>query len=274
MFTYVCSDFTGPFSVVVGRSRARRWLCIFVCMITTAVRIEVAVDLTASAFINAFRRFLSSSGYRTKFMRTDNGTNYVGANNIIQREKKIALKNLESSTDANCKMDEWDIQWEFGPPEASHHGGLYERQIRTIRHSLESFENLQPRSPTDDEFLTCVKMAEYVMNCRPLTKFLSADGLPALRPIDLMIGALDQNVENYISFASSPGDELRRGYRYTQQIAEFWWQRWIKLYLPSLQKRSKWRNQQRNFKIGDLVIVCNEATPQILKVSVWNQYQC
>ena len=63
VFTYAASDFAGPFSVVVGRSTVKRWLCEFVCMVTTAVRIEVAADLSTSSFINAFRRFLCSTGF-------------------------------------------------------------------------------------------------------------------------------------------------------------------------------------------------------------------
>ena len=63
VFTYVASDFVGPFIMVVGRSTVKRWLCVFVCMVTTAVRIEVAVDLSTSSFINAFRRFLCSTRF-------------------------------------------------------------------------------------------------------------------------------------------------------------------------------------------------------------------
>ena len=57
VFAYAASDLAGPFSVAVGRSTAKRWICLFVCMVTTAIRIEVSVDLTASTFINVFQRF-------------------------------------------------------------------------------------------------------------------------------------------------------------------------------------------------------------------------
>ena len=63
VFTYAASNLGGPFSVVIGGSTVKRWLCVFVCMVTTAVRIEVAVDLSTSSFINAFRRFLCCTGF-------------------------------------------------------------------------------------------------------------------------------------------------------------------------------------------------------------------
>ena len=83
VFAYAASDLAGPFNVTVGRSLAKRWICLFVCMVTTTIRIEVSVDVAASTFINVFQRFLCSTGFRTKFFRTDNGTNFVRASNEL-----------------------------------------------------------------------------------------------------------------------------------------------------------------------------------------------
>ena len=84
VFAYAASDLACPFSVTVGRSSAKRWICLFVCMLTTAIRIEVSADLTTSNFINVFQRFLCFTGFRTKFLCTD-GTNFVGATPINSR---------------------------------------------------------------------------------------------------------------------------------------------------------------------------------------------
>ena len=265
VFTYAASDLTGPFSVVVGRSTVKRWLCVFVCMVTTTVRVEVAADLSASTFVNVFRRFLCSTGFKTRFMRTDNGTNYVGGNNISKKELKAALSNIADSNTLNDQMQKWEIHWEFGPPKASHHGGIYERQIRTMKQALRGFSEVLTKSPTDDEFLTCAKMAEYVMNCRPITKSQSADGLPPLRPIDLMVGALDPTFYCAYPYCSTPHDMLRRGHRYTQRIVELWWDQWFKLYLHTLQRHQKWRNVNRDFLVGDLILLCDEKAPRFLK---------
>ena len=67
------------------------------------------------------------------------------------------------------------------------------------------------RNPTNDNFLTCMKMVNYVINCRPLTRSVSEDGLPLLRPIDLMVGALEATTECSYSRIKEPGDELCRG---------------------------------------------------------------
>ena len=106
MFTYAASELAGPFSVVVGRSTVKRWLCIFVCTVTTSVRIEAAVDLSTTFFINAFRRFLYFASFRIRFIRTDNVTNFVGGNNVLKKE---ALKLIQSLSVWQAKVDESEV---------------------------------------------------------------------------------------------------------------------------------------------------------------------
>ena len=120
--------------------------------------------------MNVFRRFLCSTEFQTKFMRADNGTNYVGANNLLKREIQMALATIQDSHDLNSKMNEWEVKWEFGTPEASHHGGIYKQQIRNLKKALTGFPELYLRNTTNDNILTCCKRAEYIINCQPLTK--------------------------------------------------------------------------------------------------------
>ena len=117
----------------------------------------MADDLTTPSFINVFRRFLCSTGFRTKLMRTDNETNYVGANNLLKKEVQMGLTTTQDSRDLNSKIGELEVEWEFGIPEVSHHGGIYERQIRNLRKAFAGFLEVYPRNPTDDNTLTCCK---------------------------------------------------------------------------------------------------------------------
>ena len=86
-------DYAGPFFVTVGRSTHKRWLCLFVCLATTAVRMQVAYSASTDSFLTALRRFLCSTGNVTRLLRSDNGTNFVGASNKMNK----ALNEFDAS---------------------------------------------------------------------------------------------------------------------------------------------------------------------------------
>ena len=256
VFLNVSVDYAGPFTVTMGRRSLKRWMCVCVCMATTAVRIEVVFSLSTESFLKAFRRFLSSTGHVTQKIRSDNATCFVGARNDIEK----VLNDLDKHIQETGWMQKRNIQWEFGPPEASHHYGLHERQIRTIRKIMLGLPDLSHTNPNDEDLLTLFKEAEYMMNLRPLVKSEDPCSLPPLTPISLMTGYY---AESPIPVRpSQEGDVIRRGYKFTQRIADLWWNRWIREYVPLLQARQKWLKEEPNFKKGDLILLADEASPR------------
>ena len=229
----------------MGRSTHKRWLCLFVCLATTAVRMQVAYSASTESFLTALRRFLCSTGNVTRLLRSDNGTNFVGASN----EMKKALNEFDASPKREEYLARRAIEWEFGPPHSSHHGGIFERQNRTIRKIMLGLPELTTRQPNDDELLTLFLESEYIMNTRPLIKHVSKESIVPLRPIDHMVGVIPPCNAEESTHLSSPGDRLRKGYRFTQKIADMWWERWLREYLITLQKRSKWTEQCQNLKV-------------------------
>lgn len=126
-FTKVGVDYFGPFLVKRGRSQVKRYGVIFTCLTTRAVHLEVASSLDTDACLNAIRRFLARRG-QVKEMYSDNGTNFRSANS----ELKKAIKEWNSSMIIKS-LQERGIQWHFNPPAGSHHGGSWERLIRSVR---------------------------------------------------------------------------------------------------------------------------------------------
>ena len=57
-FDQTAVDYAGPFTTIQGRGRHRlkRWLCVFTCLSTRAVHLEVAWGLDTDSFLNAFTR--------------------------------------------------------------------------------------------------------------------------------------------------------------------------------------------------------------------------
>ena len=61
-------DCFGPFLVKRGRAQEKRYGCIFTCLVTRAIHIEVLSSLEADSFINGIMRFSSRRGFPELFL--------------------------------------------------------------------------------------------------------------------------------------------------------------------------------------------------------------
>ena len=58
--------------------------CLFTCLVTRAVHIEVLPSLEADNFINVLNRFINRTG-NPEIIRSHCGTNFVGATNELKK---------------------------------------------------------------------------------------------------------------------------------------------------------------------------------------------
>jgi len=81
-FPHVGVDFTGPIFVKTALLRRNQttkgYLCIFVCMATRAVHLELVGDLSTALFLAALDRFVSCRR-RCTDLYSDCRTHFVGA---------------------------------------------------------------------------------------------------------------------------------------------------------------------------------------------------
>ena len=84
-FTNAAVDYFGPLLVRQGKNELKRYGCIFTCLTTCAMHLELAENLTTEAFLMAYRRFLALTGEATRVMFSDNGTNFVGTHTEMKR---------------------------------------------------------------------------------------------------------------------------------------------------------------------------------------------
>ena len=128
-FTNTGIDLFGPFFVSRGRNQVKKYSVIFSCLITRAVHLEVVCSLSTDSSMCALRRFLARRG-QVKVVRSDQGTNLVGAKRELDQELKHLV---DHSPELKEEMLKRKVQWLLNPPYASHFGGAWERMLRSVR---------------------------------------------------------------------------------------------------------------------------------------------
>lgn len=182
-----------------------------------AVHLEMASSLDTDSCIHALRRFICRRG-QVKRIWSDNGTNLVGA--YIKLKK--AFTNLNSSKIQSAMLQR-GIDWSFNPPGASHHGGVWERLIRSVRLFLNSLLHQQV---LDDESLqTLFSEVEAILNNRSITTASSDPfDLEALTPNHILLHN-SQPVLPPGEFSKSDS-YTRHRWKQVQYLADLFWRRW------------------------------------------------
>lgn len=254
-FTVCGVDYAGPFQIKDGKLRNRRiiksYVCIFVCFSTKAIHIELVTELSTECFLNAFKRFISRRGL-CKQIYSDNASNFVGANNVLQQ-----IINLTRSTDFQNYFAHNSVQWHFIPSRSPHMGGIWEASVRTVKHHLKRVS--KSVHFTFEEFYTLLTRIEAILNSRPLVPMSDdPNDLEPITPGHFLIG----RPLNSASFLDTSFNDYtpRSRYEHLAKMSEHFWSRWSREYLHTLQQRSKWRFQKDNAVIGSLVILKEDNT--------------
>ena len=111
LFSRVGVDYFGPFEVKVKRSRVKRYGVIFTCLASRAVHLEVAASLDTDSYINALRRFIARRG-QVKRIRSDNGTNFIGA----ERELTRSIQEWNQSQIQSAMLQK-NVDWKLTLPQ-------------------------------------------------------------------------------------------------------------------------------------------------------------
>ena len=255
-FTYSAVDLFGPFLVKQGRKEVKHYGVLFTCMSSRAIHIETTKSLETDSFLQAMQRFIARRG-SVKQIRCDNGTNFVGA----QRELKRAIQEMKCDVIKQMLMKR-SIQWVFNPPSASHFGGVWERQIRTVRKVLGPMMQEFGSQMDGESFRTLLCEVEAIVNSRPLAAVSSdPNDLTPLTPAQILTMKTNVEVPPLGEFQRADIYSKKR-WRRMQYLANIFWSRWKREYLLTLQQRQKWKEPKRNMKVNDLVIMKDDSVPR------------
>ncbi|XP_015126963.1 uncharacterized protein LOC107048337 [Diachasma alloeum] len=258
-FLNVGVDYCGPFLMKEkkfrNKTQVKGWVAVFVCMTVKAVHLEVVSDLTTEGFMAAFKRFIARRG-KPRHIYSDNGTNFVGANNDI-KELYSLLQSKEHNEKIHGNLADQGINWHFIPPLTPHFGGLWEAGVRCFKHHL---KRISDDLLTFEEFNTLVIEIEAILNSRPLTPlctdpndilvltpghFLTGDSLTSLPEPDRGL---------------TPSNRLSR-WEIIQKKQQEFWKRWHKEYLNEQIAKTKWTSGEHPIKEDSIVLMKENNLP-------------
>ncbi|KAJ0181817.1 hypothetical protein K1T71_002539 [Dendrolimus kikuchii] len=252
-------DYAGPIAVRTTKGRGHKatkgYICLFICMATRAIHLEVVSDLTSDAFLAAFKRFVARRGHCNELW-SDNATTFVGAD----RELKTLLESERSTvaTDIADWLSTNGTTWHRIPPYSPNFGGLWEAGVKSTKGHLKKV--VGDTTLTFEELTTVLAQIEACLNSRPIARSgTDSDDAYPLTPGHFLVGEPlvlipDANYE-YANITS-----LKR-WQLTQRMVQEFWRRWSREYLTQFLQRNKWKERTSEPEIGDIVLVKEDNLP-------------
>lgn len=233
-------DFAGPLYLKSGE---KAWICLFTCAVYRAVHLELCTSLSVTIFLQALRRFIARRG-RPKTIYSDNGTNFVGTENLL---KKLDWDQIATETSVER------IIWKFNPPTVSWWGGFWERLVGVVKQLLR--KSLGRASLNYEELITVLCDCEAVVNSRPLT-YLSDDS-KELIPLTPMLFLRDHADGDVSDINELDGLSLSRRVVYLQKVREDLHRRFRSEYLGQLKLLNSGKRMTEP-KLGEIVLIGND----------------
>ena len=238
-------DFAGP---VFLRGLQKGGICLFTCAVYRAIHLELVTSLSTKEFISCLRRFIGRRG-RPSIMYSDNGRNFVGADNYFKELNWEVIEKYSSAT---------RIDWRFNPPSAAWWGGWWERLIGMLKTILRKV--LGRSCLSYEEMSTVLCDCESVLNSRPLTYISEEpDDLKTLTPAMFLndireIGTPDLDLIDKI--------DLNSRFVYRQRLMQHLRKRFRREYLSQLISRSNVK-EVRKIKVGEIVLIGDDIHKRI-----------
>ena len=256
-FTHSGLDYCGPIST---KSKSKKvYVAIFICFSTEAVHLEPVETLTKEACLSVLQRFFARRGL-PQAIYSDNSRTFTGSHSELELQRMLAEQKINDALEPFVAYHK--IRWLTKPPRSPHFGGLWEAAVKSLKRHL--MKTTGRTTLPLEELTTLLNQIEAIMNSRPLTAPSNdPNDFPALTPAHLLIGRPLLAVPD-IELPDSADLSLVRRFQQRQHAMSFFWKRWSKEYLTTLQQRQKWTEEQQNLQIGDIVFLKEDNTPPMM----------
>ena len=246
-FEIIGLDYFGPVLVKLEDNthiKIKKWVCLFTCLATRNIHLEVVHDMSTVNFLNSFRRFIALRS-QPRIIYSDNATQFRAANKTLaQLWNKLIVDQELCTYYANQ-----GIIWRFITEYAPWQGVYYERLIGIVKLALQ--KTIGRKVLNFAEFRTLIYEVVAIVNSRPLTYVYDEPTSPIIRPMDFLqlggptglipVGTFED--PDYI--LPQEGKELFNLFKGNLALTDAYWEVFKEEYLLSL------REQQTMLHEGD-----------------------
>lgn len=230
-------DLAGPLQLKDG---SKVWIVLYTCAVYRCIHLDLVTSLSTDAFLKSLERFINTEG-RPNNIFTDNGTNFVGAANLLNM---VNWQKMEGQIDAKS------ISWTFNPPTAAWWGGWWERLVRSVKDLLR--RTLGNAKLTYDELRTALSSASLTINGRPLAALTEDEGdLIPLTPSMFLRGL---PMKGFPESDQITQKDLQSNYKRINQLKKQFQTRFRNEYLSQLVQRHRKREPSK-LRVGDIVLL-------------------
>ena len=248
-FQYVALDYFGPLQVITKpfpKKIGKAWGCLFSCLSTRGIHLELVKDMTAKEFLLAFRRFTSRRGLPAKIWSDNAKTFESGAKQ---------LKHLQTHAAVKSHLSRNRIEWIFCSPLSPWSQGVVERMVQNVKKSLTAITH--GNTLDIDTLATVFAECENIVNNRPLGVVREME--EAITPSHLIAGRKLLSLPDEANKGERKPSAPNAMWRQRQVVLNKFWKKFSHDYLINQQPRKKWRNYTNSMiKPGDIVVVRDE----------------
>ena len=239
-FSHTGLDYMGPLYIKEADKKRKVWICLFTCVTTRALHLEIVDDMTAEQFLMGLRRFISRRGTPSEII-CDNAKQFKATKTVIDQAWKKILTDPSVYNYVSSKGIEWNFIIEFSPWS----GGFYERLVGLVKSSLRKSIGLICLTKT--QLTTITTEIEATLNSRPLT-YVDED-INSSNPVTpnhfltpfakVGLPTLDNQMENeeFKPRRESTAENLISIWKKGQSHLNRYWKVWYSHYILSLRER-------------------------------------
>ena len=253
-FTHISIDFAGPIKVkgtVNTRARLKCWIIVYCCRSTKAVELIPTCGYDTQSFLLKHQEFVYRRGSPETIV-SDRGTQLVSAGRLLAEKNTPVVWDWSKITRENVASN-----WTFVPIGSPHYNGLPEATVKVLKRTLEL--TLHPAVVlTYPELVTLLTKIAYSVNSRPLglanvsQSSNQEDNMLPLTPNMLLLGR-SSNFSQSMEFSGE--EKFCARLAYVSEVEKEWWDRWIKVVMPTLFSYKRWKVKQENLRVGELVLL-------------------